>query len=108
MGSPVSPVIANIYMESFEDRALTSAVNPPRWWKRYVDDTFVIMKKAHKDEFLLHINSIDQSIQFTTEEAREDGSMPFLDMFGHPTRRWNLNNKSVQKAYPYRFISTMG
>ena len=29
MGSPVSPVIANIYMESFEDRALSSAVNNP-------------------------------------------------------------------------------
>ena len=29
MGSPVSPVVANLYMEFFEDRALTTAVNPP-------------------------------------------------------------------------------
>ena len=29
MGSPVSPVLANLYMETFEDRALSSAVNPP-------------------------------------------------------------------------------
>ena len=34
MGSPVSPVLANLYMESFENRALSSAVNPPRWWKK--------------------------------------------------------------------------
>ena len=29
MGSPVSPVVTNLYMEFFEDRALTTAVNPP-------------------------------------------------------------------------------
>ena len=29
MGSPVSPVVANLYMEFFEDRTLTTAVNPP-------------------------------------------------------------------------------
>ena len=53
------------YMEFFEDRALTSAVNPPRWWKRYVDDTFVILKQSHREEFLQHINFVDPSIQFT-------------------------------------------
>ena len=84
MGSPVSPVLANLYMESFEDRALSSAVNPPRWWKRFVDDTFVILKKDHKEEFLLHINSVDPSIQFTKEEQKEDGSMPFLDILVTP------------------------
>ena len=47
MGSPVSPIVANLYMESFEDRALTSAENPPRWWKRFQDDTFVILKQSH-------------------------------------------------------------
>ena len=71
MGSPVSPVLANLYMESFEDRALSSAVNPPRWWKRFVDDTFVILKKDHKEEFLHHINSVDPSIQFTTEHKKK-------------------------------------
>ena len=54
MGSPVSPVLANLYMEAFEDKALSTAVNPPRWRKRFVDDTFVILKKDHKEEFLQH------------------------------------------------------
>ena len=48
MGSPMSPVLANLYMEAFEDRALSTAGNPPRWWKRFVDDTFVILKKTTK------------------------------------------------------------
>ena len=97
MGSPVSPVLANLYMESFEDRALSSAVNPPRWWKRFVDDTFVILKKDHKEKFLHHINSVDPSIQFTTEEQKEDGSMPFLDILVTPQEDGTLTSKVYRK-----------
>ena len=32
-----------------------------------------------KEEFLKHINSIDEGIQFTAENTKADGSMPFLD-----------------------------
>ena len=84
MGSAVSPVVANLFMEYFEHRALTSAVNPPRLWKRYVDDTFVILLQSQKEEFLQHINSVDPSIKFTTEEPKDDGSMPFLDTLVTP------------------------
>ena len=35
MGSPVSPIVCNIYMKDFEQRALAEASDPPRWWKRY-------------------------------------------------------------------------
>ena len=47
-------------------------------WKRFVDDTCVIIKEAHKQEFLEHINSIDPHIQFTSEDSKDDGSMPFF------------------------------
>ena len=79
MGSPVSPVVANLFMEYFEHRALTSAMNPPRLWKKYVDDTFVILQQLQREEFLQHINSVDPSIMFTKEKLRDDGSIPFLD-----------------------------
>ena len=29
MGSPVSPTVANLYMEHFERKSLRSAINPP-------------------------------------------------------------------------------
>ena len=78
MGSPLSPIVANIYMEHFEAKALETAPHPPSLWKRYVDDTFVILKTAYKEEFFHHLNSIEEKIQFTAEN-RADGSLPFLD-----------------------------
>ena len=40
MGSPLSPVIANIYMEHFEIKAINSFPLTLDEWKRYVDDIF--------------------------------------------------------------------
>ena len=54
-------------------------VYPPSCWKGYVDDTFVVTEAARKEKFLEHINNMDPHIQFTTEGAKPDGSLPFLD-----------------------------
>ena len=78
MGSPVSAVVANLYVEHFEQIALGTAKNRPRIWKRYVDDTFCIVKAGEVDELLSHINSIRPSIKFTVE-VEKDGCLPFLD-----------------------------
>ena len=51
MGSPISPIVANLFMEEFEVRAIQTAKNPPKMWKRFVDDTCVILRSANKDEF---------------------------------------------------------
>ena len=66
MGSPISPIVANLYMENFEVRAINTSPHPSLIWRRFVDDTFVVIKAAHKQEFLEHINSIDHHIQFTS------------------------------------------
>ena len=84
MGSLVSPIVANLYMEHFEQKAPSTAHTPARFWHRYVDDTCVINKEIHKQEFLQHINSVDPAIQFTMETNNEDGSIPFLDTIVKP------------------------
>lgn len=37
MGSPLSPIVANLFMEEFESKALSSAAFKPKLWKRFVD-----------------------------------------------------------------------
>ena len=97
MGSPISPIVANLHMENFEIRALQSSPTPPLFWKRFVDDTFVILKKAHKEKFLAHINSVDNNIQFTTEEPGPDGSLPFLDILISPDKDGRLETSVYRK-----------
>ena len=96
-GAVMSPIVANLYKEYFENRALTSAMNSLRLWKRYVDDTCVIIKQSLKQEFVQHINSVDPSIMFTTEKPRQDGSMPFLDTLVTPQQDGTLTTSVYRK-----------
>ena len=84
MGSPVSPAVANLYMEHFEREVLQSASNPPRHWFRYVDNAFAIQQQAHKQGFLEYINSIDPAIKFTMGGNQGNGAIPFLDTLVTP------------------------
>ena len=78
MGSPVSAVIANLYMEIFEEQAIESAPCKPKIWKRYVDDTFTILDRDRVDVFLQHLNSQQPSIRFTME-IENNNKIAFLD-----------------------------
>ena len=80
MGSPISPILANLFMEDFEVQAIMTSPSPPVLWKRFVDDTFTIIHEQDKDSFLDHLNNIHPSIKFTREETRPDGAIPFLDI----------------------------
>ena len=78
MGSPVSTILANVYIEYFERKAFSTA-STPRHWFRFVDDTFVIQQENQKQNFLNHINNIGPAIKFTVRGNQENGPIPFLD-----------------------------
>ena len=78
MGSPVSPIVANLYMEHFEERAIREAPHPPDIWLRYVEDTFTVLQESEVEHFTHHLNSMDENFKFTLE-PEQDNTIAFLD-----------------------------
>ncbi|BHF77893.1 hypothetical protein SprV_0602100300 [Sparganum proliferum] len=77
MGSPISGFLAEITMQKLEATAYP-LVNP-KLWLRYVDDTFVIVKKDQLETLHNTINSTMPGIKFTLEKE-VDKELPFLDV----------------------------
>lgn len=42
MGSPVRPVVVNLFMEKFEREALETAHRMSSAWYKYVNDNFIV------------------------------------------------------------------
>ncbi|XP_072037613.1 uncharacterized protein [Amphiura filiformis] len=83
MGSAVSPIVVNIYMENFEQIVLDKYPgNPPKLWLRYVDDTFVVIDRNEAAAVYKFINEVDPNIKFTQEEC-VDNKLAFLDCQVH-------------------------
>ena len=95
MGSPISPLIANLFMEEFEVKALSSAPHTP-FMAKVGDDPFVIQEAEHSQQFLQYINTQNPHIQFTMKEPDQDGLLPFLDIQVSP----GPNNTLITRVYP--------
>jgi hypothetical protein len=56
MGSPLAPLIANYYMEHFEQQAVRTALRKPTHWYRYVEVNFVVWTHGIEEfhVFLFH------------------------------------------------------
>jgi hypothetical protein len=109
MGSPLSPVITNFYMEDFEERALDLAPHKPLCWFRYGDNTFVIWphRPDKLKDFLNHLNSIHQCIQFTMETESE-GHLPFLDIDNYRRLDGSLGRRVYCKPTHTNFYLNAG
>ena len=78
MGSPASPVIADIVMEELLDKSLQKLNSQPRCVTKYVDDLFAIVKTSTIDEIMDVFNSFHGDIRFTLETEIDD-RLPYLD-----------------------------
>ena len=78
MGSPVSPIVANLCMEEIEELAHKQSTSPPKKWFRFVNDIFSIIKRHALTNFYNLLNSIDPHIKFTIEQELHE-KLPFLD-----------------------------
>ena len=58
MGTPLSVIVANLYMKFFEQLELESALTRPRFWRQYVDNACCVVKKATVDELMDHLNNV--------------------------------------------------
>jgi len=82
MGSCISPIAANIFLNHFETQYLTTCPDncKPKLYKRYLDDTFIVFENADKaKKFYNYVNSLHQSIKFTMEKE-ENATLSFLDV----------------------------
>ena len=68
----------SLCMEIFEEQAIKSALSKPKIWKRFVDDTFIILDQDRVDVYLQHLNSQQPSIRFTMEFGN-NSKIAFLD-----------------------------
>ena len=84
MGSPVSPIIANIYMEQCESLAIHTCPTLIKWWLKYVDDVYSATGKDQVNKLQEHLNFIDPHIKFTIELPGTEG-LPFLYTLTKPT-----------------------
>jgi hypothetical protein len=81
MGSPLSPITADIFMEEFKEKLVYSNPMKPSPWLRYVDDCLITWKHGREklNSFLEYLNNCHKNTKFTIE-LEKDGRIPFLDV----------------------------
>ncbi|BHF83323.1 hypothetical protein SprV_0802646500 [Sparganum proliferum] len=81
MGSPISGFIAEAVLQRLE--SLVFQHHRPKFWARYVDDTFVVIERDQVLTFQEHLNAVFPDMQFTMEEE-ENNQLAFLDVLNTP------------------------
>ena len=79
MGSPLGPVLADIFLSELECK-LDHAIQETELYARYVDDTLLICKNEQQASEPLDVfNSVHPNIKFTAETEKCD-QQNFLDL----------------------------
>ena len=79
MGSPLGPVLANIFMVNLEETLVPTLAEKMNLWYRYVDDTYTFIKEGEVDNIERILNSFHENIKFTHVVEKEN-QLAFLDV----------------------------
>ena len=79
MGSPLGPVIANIFMSQLETELIPELSGKLSVWFRYVDDTFTFLREGDIHYIKSILNGFHQNIKFT-HEIEIENQLSFLDV----------------------------
>ena len=96
MGSPLGPILANIFLSHHEENWLNKCPIKfkPSFYRRYVDDIFVLFESSESaDSFREYMSSKHQNINFTVEKENVS-SLSFLDV-----KICRKNGKFVTSVY---------
>ncbi|CAM2711908.1 unnamed protein product [Rotaria socialis] len=92
MRSPLAPVLSDIFMIHLENKLIDKLKKAGvLWYKKYVDDTFVIIRKAKINNIKKILNSVHKDIKFTSVQEQSN-ELLFLDVL---VRR---NNKMLETS----------
>ena len=83
MGSPISPLLADIGMDDLENDCLLILKDKhnysPAFYYRFVDDTILCVQNQFIDLILNILNSQDDNLQFTFE-VQQNNQINFLNL----------------------------
>lgn len=104
MGSPLGPLMANIFMCSIEEK-LANENKLPDFYRRCVDNAFSLVPDLPTaDDFLATLDNAHEAIQFTMETA-VNNKLPFAGMvIKKSDNRLNscLHRKKTNKGLHYQ------
>ena len=79
MGSPLGPVLANIFGVELDTSVIPNLSNKVKLRKRFVDDKFCLARLEYIDNILLALNSFHKNVKFTSE-IEKDNTFPSVDI----------------------------
>ena len=117
MGSPLGPSLAHAFLAHYEQIWLNDCSDEfkPLYYKRYVDDIFVVFRSPHYlEKFNEYLNTEHANIIFTNEKE-VNRSLPFLDLLISRTVYHKLTfsgvysnfNSFIADKYKHGLISTL-
>ena len=86
MGSPLGPVLSDIFMIELETSFIPELTDYIEFWKRYIDDAICFIKFGSVNYILSVLNSFNVNIKFAYELGHE-GKLPLLDVLSCRTRK---------------------